>query len=159
MKPDCPDVFSWVLEDFESSRQTKEAQLCLEGDAHLIVVAGRLVSEFLIKTFTDNSSDTTAAALTTLFFQLAIEPAQLSRLRDEIDDFFTLTKEIDSISLSKLSFLDAVINETLRLHPPVPSGVQRKTPTEGLQIGENFIPGETIVQVPLHTLFRGKFQL
>jgi hypothetical protein len=45
MKPDRPDVFSWVLEDFESGPQTKEAQLCLEGDAHLIVVAGRQVSK------------------------------------------------------------------------------------------------------------------
>jgi len=42
----------------------------------------------------------------------------------------------------------------LRLHPPVPSGLQRQTPEEGLVVGSVFIPGNTIVQVPLHTAFR-----
>ena len=139
-------------------RQRRHSFVWKEMHISSSLLAGKSLS-LQIKTVTDYSSDTTAAALITLFFQLAIEPAQLSRLRNEIDQFFSLTKEIDSISLSRISFLDAVINETLRLHPPVPSGVQRKTPAEGLQIGEVFIPGETIIQVPLHTLFRGKLQL
>lgn len=50
--------------------------------------------------------------------------------------------------------LDAVINETMRLHPPVPSGTQRVTPPEGLWIKDRFIPGNTIVQVPSYTVFR-----
>jgi len=41
MKPDRPDVFSWVLEDYESTIETKETICNLEGDAYLIVVAGR----------------------------------------------------------------------------------------------------------------------
>lgn len=58
-------------------------------------------------------------------------------------------------ALSQLAYLDAVINETLRMHPPVPSGVQRMTPPDGLRIGETFVPGNTIVQIPTHTMFRG----
>ena len=73
-----------------------------------------------------------------------------------MDDAF-LNQPTDSVSLSKLTYLDAVINETLRLHPPVPSGVQRMTPPEGLQIGDTYVPGDTIVQVPFHTLFRGSY--
>ncbi|KAL2166799.1 hypothetical protein VTG60DRAFT_2152 [Thermothelomyces hinnuleus] len=42
----------------------------------------------------------------------------------------------------------------MRLHPPVPSGTQRMTPPEGLWIGDRFIPGDTIVQVPSYTVFR-----
>lgn len=93
--------------------------------------------------------------LTSLFFELARDQTQVDSLRAEIDDYFGKTGQIDHISLSKLTHLDAVINETMRLHPAVPSGVQRVTPPEGLQIGETFIPGNTIVQVPMHTLFRG----
>lgn len=72
-----------------------------------------------------------------------------------MDELFDSDRGVDAISLAKLPYLDAVILETLRMHPPVPSGVQRMTPPEGLQIGETFIPGDSIVQIPSHTLYRG----
>lgn len=40
-KPDRPDVFSWLLEEYESSDRSKQLTLNLHGDAYLIVVAGR----------------------------------------------------------------------------------------------------------------------
>jgi cytochrome P450 len=80
---------------------------------------------------------------------------QVERLRVELDEYFSKYKTVDHSTLSRLQHLDAVINETMRLHPPVPSGVQRQTPREGLLVGEIFIPGNTIVQVPFHTMFRG----
>jgi cytochrome P450 len=97
--------------------------------------------------------------LTCLFYQLAVVPKSLSALQQEIDDAFNTIDVIDSTALSKLPYLDAVVNETLRLHPPIPSGFQRMTPPEGLQVGEKFIPGESIVQIPLHTLYRGTLSL
>lgn len=36
------------------------------------------------------------------------------------------------------------------------SGVQRITPPAGIQLGDTFIPGDTIVQVPTYTLHRGE---
>jgi cytochrome P450 len=72
-----------------------------------------------------------------------------------VDKLFDSDRRVDAISLAKLPYLDAVIHETLRMHPPVPSGVQRMTPPEGLQIGETFVPGDSIVQIPSHTLYRG----
>ncbi|KAK4550276.1 hypothetical protein LTR36_003243 [Oleoguttula mirabilis] len=99
--------------------------------------------------------DTIAATLTCLFFQLAEAPECLATLQQEIDDAFNKSDNADSADLWKLPYLDAVINETLRLHPPVPSGVQRMTPTEGFQIGDTFIPGDCIVQVPTYTMHRG----
>jgi len=102
-------------------------------------------------------SDTTAAALTCLFYQLALDGRVHKALQSEVDDLFDNkhAPAVDATSLAKLPYLDAVINETLRMHPPVPSGVQRMTPPEGLQIGEVFIPGDSIVQIPSHTLYRG----
>jgi len=42
MNPDRPDVFSWLLEEYDASTpDTKQQKLDLEGDAYLIVVAGR----------------------------------------------------------------------------------------------------------------------
>ncbi|KAJ0312193.1 hypothetical protein COL516b_001265 [Colletotrichum fioriniae] len=142
--PDRPDVFSWILEEYQSLKNpTWQDTLNLYGDAYLIIVAG---------------SDTTAASLTCLFFELAQKPDVYQRLREEIDDYFAQNAEPEHSALSKLPYLQACIDETLRLHPPVPSGVQRMTPPEGIDIDGTFIPGDTIIQVPTHTMFRGKSQ-
>ncbi|KAM5344051.1 hypothetical protein ACJ41O_012588 [Fusarium nematophilum] len=146
IKPEKPDVFSWILDEYERNPKTKQAKLNLDGEAYLIAES---------KT-NRNNSDTTAATLTGLFFELVTHKPQIEKLRREIDDYFAQRQDADPTSLSKLSHLNAVIDETLRLHPPVPSGLQRVTPAEGLMIGETRIPGNTIVQVPLHTLHRGK---
>ncbi|KAH8593673.1 cytochrome P450 [Bisporella sp. PMI_857] len=139
MKLSKPDIFSWLLEEHNSRPETAETKRNLEADAHLIVVAG---------------SDTTAATLTALFYELARSPASLAALSKELDEFFGAAEKADHISLGKLRYLDAVINETLRLHPAVPSGLQRLTPPDGLVIGGRFVPGNSIVQVPTHTVFR-----
>jgi cytochrome P450 len=44
--------------------------------------------------------------------------------------------------------LESVINETLRLYPPVLFGSQRVTPPEGLNIGNVYIPGDMVVYMP-----------
>ncbi|KAH7239791.1 cytochrome P450 [Fusarium solani] len=139
-EPPVSDVFSWILEDYESKEQpTKQDFLNLHGDAHLIVVAG---------------SDTTAVTITSLFYELSQRLDICSQLQEEIDEYKKEHKKSDYASLSHLKLLQACIDETLRLHPVVPSGLQRMTPPEGLQIGDTFVPGDTIVQVPSYTLQR-----
>ncbi|KAL2200155.1 cytochrome P450 monooxygenase-like protein [Corynascus similis CBS 632.67] len=134
-EPEQPDIFSWILAAYEKSAKTKRDQLNLHGDAQLIVIAG---------------SDSVAAALTHIFFHLAWDSVLVKRLQAEIDAL----PDISHDNLMTVPLLDAVINETMRLHPPVPSGTQRMTPREGLWIGDHFVPGDTIVQVPSYTVFR-----
>ncbi|KAM0541239.1 hypothetical protein ACHAPJ_013327 [Fusarium lateritium] len=141
-KPDHPDVFSWILEEYERNPKTKQAKLNLDAEAYLIAVAG---------------SDTTAASLTSLFFELGSNPSQIVKLRKEVDEYFDQRVHAESSSLATLTHLNACIDEALRLHPPVPSGMQRVTLPEGLMIGDTRVPGNTIVQVPLHTVHRGMF--
>ncbi|KAL6407680.1 cytochrome p450 [Ilyonectria robusta] len=139
-KPESPDVFSWLLESHESlEHPTAQDEMDLIGDAYLIAVAG---------------SDTTAASLTCLFYELALHQEQLKALQTEVDTFSEGQEQLDLRGLAKLPHLDAIINEVLRLHPPVPSGLQRMTPPEGLTIGDTFVPGNTIVQCPTHTMHR-----
>ncbi|KAI0534986.1 putative cytochrome P450 oxidoreductase [Xylaria digitata] len=134
-EPDQPDIFSWILSAYNKSAKTQRDNFDLHGDAQLIVIAG---------------SDSTAAALTHIFFQLAHDPALVRALQKELDALPDLAHD----NLQTIELLDAVINETLRLHPPVPSGTQRVTPPEGLRIGDKLIPGDVIVQVPSYTVFR-----
>ncbi|ETS81741.1 hypothetical protein PFICI_06743 [Pestalotiopsis fici W106-1] len=140
MKPSQQDVFSSILEHHESQgNPSHQDELNLVGDAYLIAVAG---------------SDTTAAALTCMFFELSQNQEALQALQKEVDDLYNSTENVDAVALQKLQFMDGVINESLRLHPPVPSGVQRMTPPEGLRIDQTFIPGNTIIQIPSYTMYR-----
>ncbi|KAI1264860.1 putative cytochrome P450 oxidoreductase [Xylariaceae sp. FL1019] len=134
-EPDQPDIFSWLLEAYNKSAKTQKDTYDLHGDTQLIVIAG---------------SDSVAATLTHLFLELAHHPKITQTLQKELDALPNLEHE----NLMTLEFLDAVINETMRLHPPVPSGTQRVTPPDGLLIGDKHIPGDTIVQVPSYTVFR-----
>lgn len=135
-KPEHPDIFSSLLEAYEAGEKTTRNRYNLHGDAQLIVVAG---------------TDSVAATLTHMFFHLAYDAGLVARLQAELDALPDLAHE----HLVGVGLLDAVINETMRLHPPVPSGTQRVTPPEGMWVGERFIPGDVIVQVPSYTVFRG----
>ncbi|PNP61042.1 hypothetical protein FNYG_14130 [Fusarium nygamai] len=142
-KPDLPNIFSWLLEDYKSQLHRKEQDwLNLQADMQLIAVAG---------------SDTTSVTLTCLFYLLATNKDACIRLQEEIDNLFSSSSQPNHSSFSKLTYLQACIDETLRLFPPVPSGLQRMTPAEGLRVGDIFIPGDTIVTVPSYTLYRERW--
>lgn len=106
---------------------------------------------------TSATSDTTAATLTCLFYLFAIHPEIYKKLQKEVDLFFADNgNDWESSSLGRLEYLQACVDESLRLFPPVASGLQRQTPSQGVQIGEMFIPGNTIVMTPTYTLTRGE---
>ncbi|CZR47314.1 uncharacterized protein FPRO_08688 [Fusarium proliferatum ET1] len=139
-KPDLPNIFSWLLEDYKTQLYPKEQDwLNLQADMQLIAVAG---------------SDTTSVTLTCLFYLLATNKDECKKLQEEIDNLFSSSSHLNHSSFAKLTYLQACIDETLRLFPPVPSGLQRMTPPEGLRVGDIFIPGDTIVTVPSYTLYR-----
>ena len=66
------------------------------------------------------SSDTTAATLTWIFYELATHPQQLKKLQAVIDLIPENDGMIDCRSVANVAELDGVINEALRLHPAVP---------------------------------------
>ncbi|RGP77278.1 hypothetical protein FLONG3_4793 [Fusarium longipes] len=139
-KPSEPDVLSWILEEYDAKENpTKDDYLRLCGDAHLIAVAG---------------SDTTSAATSILLHQLACHPEALKKLQEEIDEYLANNEKPEHFSMTKLSYLQACIDESLRLHPVIMSGLQRMTPPEGMQIDDIFIPGDTIFHAPSYTIYR-----
>ncbi|CAG7558221.1 unnamed protein product [Fusarium equiseti] len=139
-KPSQPDVFSFILEDYDAiENPTKNDYMRLCGDAHLIAVAG---------------SDTTSSATTCLLHKLALNPEIRKKLQDEIDDYKTSHEQSDHFSMSKLKYLQACIDESLRLTPVLMSGLQRMTPPEGMQLDDVFIPGDTIFHAPSYTMYR-----
>ncbi|KAJ7653938.1 cytochrome P450 [Mycena polygramma] len=103
-------------------------------------------------------SDTSATVLANTFFLLLSHPESYNRLHAELDGAFPPGKEpTDATLLSSLPYLNAVIEESMRLLPPVGTSLQR-APTVGSGskvLGEGvIIPEGTSVVVPPYTLHR-----
>ena len=103
------------------------------------------------------TSDTTATTLSAALFELSRHPQHIDKLRIELGPHMTEPNgDILNERIANLDHLNAVIYETLRLHPPVPSLIQRKTPPEGIVVDGTFIPGDTIVSCPQYVIGRSK---
>lgn len=60
----------------------------------------------------------------------------------------------DFPALSKLPFLTALVNEALRLQPPVSSGAQRLAPPGGAILCDTYIAEGTATRIPAYVVHR-----
>lgn len=65
----------------------------------------------------------------------------MQKLQREIRDAFKEASAITGFSVSSLPYLNAVIQEALRMFPPLPLGLPRIVPAGGVMIDGLFIPG------------------
>lgn len=84
--------------------------------------------------------ETTATVLVWALYRLHRDPETLERLRAELAE---AGPEIDPATLAKLPYLDAVCQETLRMHPPVPIVLRRLTGDFTLR-GAPLVTGDTM---------------
>ena len=125
---------------FKNDKQ--QERLLLMGDSRLLIVAG---------------SDTTATTLVYTFYNLAKNPSLADKIRAELKEKNIQNNSDLSVSaLQYCDYLNGVINETLRLHPPVPGGVYRNTPKEGVVIDGKQLPGGVKTIGPHYTIQRCK---
>lgn len=144
--PDRPDIIHTLIDHYNASEDKSTLWPLMCGDSRLMIVAG---------------SDTTAATLSHLYYHIASKPEWQKKLRDEIQKIkqenTAVGREVPDQWLKDAPVINGMINETLRLNPPVPSGVFRKTPPEGVSIGSTYIPGNTVIQMPQYPMGRCKF--
>lgn len=92
-------------------------------------------------------SDTAAATLVFIFYRLAQDSRRAETLYQELAGVDTKNPK----ELQSLPYLNAIINETLRIHPVLATGGLRESPKEGAFIGGKFIPGNTTIVAPRWT--------
>ena len=90
---------------------------------------------------------TTTTWLSTTVHSLTCNPVAYRKLAAEIRDTFTNEEEITSESVTQLPYLAAVMQESLRIHPPSPSSLGRFVPKGGEVIEGRFVPGGITVGV------------
>ncbi|KAL6831928.1 cytochrome P450 [Trichoderma camerunense] len=105
------------------------------GDSLLAIVAG---------------SEPTAVALIAVFCELGKHPEHAEKIHEEVKN----VDVTDLKTLVNLPHLNAVMKESLRLHPALLTGGNRKTTEFGLTIGDQFIPPNTTIVAPRYTIGR-----
>ena len=110
----------------------------LWGESNLLIIAG---------------SDTTSTALAASFFYLVHNPRTLKKVTDEIRSTFETVEDINSgLALNLCTYLRAVIDEAMRLSPPVGGILPREVLPGGLEIDGIHIPEGVVVGTPHYAL-------
>jgi len=120
---DRPDFISYILRHNDEKGMSESEIL---SSASTLIIAG---------------SETTATLLSGTTFHLLKNPETYKKLVNEVRAAFKYEDEINNITVNKLEYLHAVLEEGLRIYPPVPCTLPRKTPAEGDEICGRWIPG------------------
>jgi len=139
-------IFSrFILAANHDGRVSSLERLTLYGDTLVITIGG---------------SDTTSGVLTMLFYELAAHVDVQNQLREEIAsadisfDEPVSPEMLNRIAQRKIPYLDACINETMRMHPVVPTGGIRQTVDKGFYLDEEWIPPDTVLVTPRWSIMR-----
>jgi cytochrome P450 len=117
-----PDFMSFILrKQDENGMSMKEIQSSLNS----FMVAG---------------SETSATTLAGATYYLTQYPEAMRRVADEVRGRFRTEAEIKMKEVMQMPYLIAVLNETLRLYPPVPTGFPRVVPPGGDMLSGYWIP-------------------
>ncbi|KAG9597788.1 benzoate 4-monooxygenase cytochrome P450, partial [Aureobasidium melanogenum] len=92
-------------------------------------------------------TETTATLLSGLTYYLLTNSDKLGNLVAEVRGNFTSESEITVDALAKLPYLNACIEEGLRVYPPVSGSLPRKVPAEGATIAGTWVPGDVSIAV------------
>ncbi|KAK7045160.1 cytochrome P450 monooxygenase [Favolaschia claudopus] len=101
-------------------------------------------------------SDTTANSITAIIHHIAANPSVQSRLQQELDEYVCTVDEPTATyeQIKHLPYLEACINEGMRVHSTVGLGLPRIVPEGGLTICGHFFPARSVVGVPAYTVHR-----
>ncbi|RFU31543.1 hypothetical protein B7463_g4834, partial [Scytalidium lignicola] len=135
---DRKDFFYYLLNarDPETGKGFTQAELW--GESNLLIIAG---------------SDTTSTALAGTLFYLTHYPEKQEKLSREILSTFQDVEEIVSgATLTGCTYLRAVIDETMRLSPPVGALLPREVLSGGIDIDGLHIPAGSVVGTPHYAI-------
>ncbi|CAL1706398.1 unnamed protein product [Somion occarium] len=135
------DLFYYLNND-DGAEPEPPAKEQVVSDGNLAIIAG---------------SDTTASVLSNIVYYLLLEPTTYKRLQQEVDLYYPPGEDATNTkNHTKMVFLEAVINEALRLLPAVPSGSQRAASpgSGGKAIGPYYLPEGTHARVHFYSVQR-----
>ena len=139
--PDRPDLWTKILE----KGAPNDAEGLSLGEHHSIAAV------FMVA-----GTETTATALSGTTYQLLTNPDKLDILVKEIRSAFTSLDDLHLESLARQKYLLAVLQEGLRMYPPVPSALPRKVPAGGATVCGEWLPEGTTIGVHHLSTYRNE---
>lgn len=133
-----PDLMSHITNKQGPNGMTRDE---LDSNANIMLVAG---------------SETTATLLSGCTYLLLKNPDHLAKLQQEIRSTFKEGSEVTIQSVTNLPYLNAVLNEALRIYPPNAAGFMRIVPGNGDYISGRWIPGGVCILLLFKSYSRGK---
>ncbi|QSZ28521.1 hypothetical protein DSL72_003019 [Monilinia vaccinii-corymbosi] len=137
---DRPDFMTHILKNQEKSELTlTDAEI--KSNANILIIAG---------------SETTATAMSGMVFRLLQNPEVLQKLVKIIRETFASEDEITIDGVGNLPYLQAVIDESIRMYPPTPIALPRTVGPNGETVCGRWIPANTTVSVNLWAAFQSE---
>lgn len=130
--PDRPDLWTKILEKGAPDEPTGLSLDEHHSTGSLFMLAG---------------TETTATALSGTTYHLLMNPDKLDILQREIRSAFTSLDDMTLESLARQKYLMAVLQEGLRMYPPVPTTLPRVVRAGGAEICGEWVPEGTTVGV------------
>ena len=116
------DIWTYVLRHMDEKAMSEGE---MESNAALILPAG---------------TETVSTALSGIIYLLSREPTVLQKLRRELQNHIGSEKDITIATVTKLPYLQMVIDEALRLYPPFSGGLRRKAQNGGGFVSGYYVP-------------------
>ncbi|QKX63774.1 uncharacterized protein TRUGW13939_10945, partial [Talaromyces rugulosus] len=101
-------------------------------------------------------SETSATLLSGCIYYLSKTPKAMQKLANEIRSTFSIDTEINFTSTPKLTYLTAVIEESLRMYPPLVMGLPRTVAPGGGIVDGHFLPEGTQVSCHHYASYHSK---
>lgn len=103
------------------------------------------------------AGDTTATTMAAILYHLISHPQVLQKLEEELDTAGITTPVPRYGETRNLPYLDAVIKESMRLHPILNWPMERVVPKNGFTIANTFLPAGTSCGVSLSVMHMDRF--
>ena len=129
-----PDIWGLVLEKNGQDNPLSLSRSQMYAHSNLFMIAG---------------TETTATLLSGLTFYLLANKEKMGRLTAELRDAFDSEEEISIERLQSLKYLQACIDEGLRMYPPISNGLPRLVPPTGATIDGQQVPAGASATFPL----------
>ncbi|BAT97806.1 hypothetical protein LR48_Vigan07g158600 [Vigna angularis] len=97
--------------------------------------------------------DTTSSSIEWAMAELLRNPEKLEKVREELHQVLVKGEQLEESHISKLPYLQAVVKETFRLHPPIPMLVPHK-PEVDVELCDFMVPKSSQILVNVWAMGR-----
>uniref|UniRef100_A0A671SSL6 unspecific monooxygenase n=1 Tax=Sinocyclocheilus anshuiensis TaxID=1608454 RepID=A0A671SSL6_9TELE len=98
--------------------------------------------------------ETSSSTLSFFFYNLATNPEAMKKLQEEIDQTFPDKAPVDYEAVMNMEYLDAALNESLRLFPVAGRLELGRVCKKTVDINGLLIPKDVVVMIPTYALHR-----